>query len=60
MKGVVLVQGDLNARTGHGNYFIFHDKFDQQFGIENKENQCPRNLQDQITNTRGGRGGGDS
>ena len=52
-KGVVLVQGDLNARIGHENYFIVQGKFDQKLGIENLGNQRMRNSQDQITNTRG-------
>ena len=52
-KGIVLVQGDLNARIGNENDFIVHDKFDQQLGIENLDNQRMRNSQDQITNTRG-------
>ena len=37
-KGVTLVQGDLNARTGNTKDFIEYDKFDQQFGIENIHN----------------------
>ena len=38
-KGVTLVQGDLNARTGNAKDFIEYDKFIQQFGIENIHNK---------------------
>ena len=52
-KGVTLVQGDLNARTGNIIDFIAHDKFDPELGIENLNNQHTRNSQDRILNTRG-------
>ena len=52
-KEVVLVQGDLNARVGQENDFIVHDKFDQELGVKNFENQRMRNSQDKIINTRG-------
>ena len=52
-KGIVLVQGDLNARTGSEKDFIEYDKFDETFGIENYNNQHLRNSEDQIINTRG-------
>ena len=38
-KGIVLVQGDLNARTGKEKDFIEYDKFDDTFGIENYNNE---------------------
>ena len=52
-KGTVLVQGDLNARTGNENDFIKYDKFDDSFGIENYNNQQIRNSEDQTLNSRG-------
>ena len=52
-KGVVLVQGDLNARTGSEKDFIEYDKFDEVFGIENHSNQNMRNSEDQNINPRG-------
>ena len=52
-KGVVLVQGDLNARTGRDKDFISYDKFDEELGVENFSNQHERNSQDHITNARG-------
>ena len=52
-KGVALVQGDLNARTGTVKDFIEHDKYDQNLGIENLNNQHLRNSQDRETKTRG-------
>ena len=51
-KGVVLVQGDLNARTGHDKDFVEYDKFDP-VGVENLCNQHIRNSQDLNTNARG-------
>ena len=38
-KGVVFVQGDLNARTGNEKDFIEYDKFDDEMGIKNLNNQ---------------------
>ena len=52
-KGIVIVQGDLNARTGNAYDFIKHDKFDDAFGIENYSNHLLRNSEDQIINSRG-------
>ena len=52
-KGIVLIQGDLNARTGNANDFITYHKFDDALGIDNYENQHLRNSQDEIINNRG-------
>ena len=52
-KGVVLVQGDLNARTGSEADFIDFDKSDESFGIENLNNHPPRNSEDTKVNQRG-------
>ena len=52
-KGVTFVQGDLSARTGTVNDFINYDKFDEQLGIENLNNQHARNSQDKKVNPRG-------
>ena len=47
-KGVVLVQGDLNARTGNEIDFISGDKSDDILGIENFVNQALATLRTQI------------
>ena len=52
-QAVLLVQGDLNARTGHENDFVEYDKFDQQVAVENLCNQHTCNSQDPNTNSRG-------
>ena len=52
-KGVIVVQGDLNARTGNEPDFVNADKSDDIFGIENLVNQGPRNSEDTKTNPRG-------
>ena len=52
-KGTILVQGDLNARTGQNEDFLRHDKFDEDFGFENHYNLPTRNSQDFTANTRG-------
>ena len=52
-KGVTLVQGDMNARTGISKDFIEHDKIDIEFGIENQTGQHVRNSQDTTVNVRG-------
>ena len=52
-KGVTLVQGDLNARTGNSKDFIEHDKFDIVLGIENLNKKHIRNSEDPKINTRG-------
>lgn len=52
-KGIVLVQGDLNARTGRLPDFIEADKFDTNFGIVNPSQNNLRNSQDTNVNSRG-------
>ena len=52
-KGAVLVQGDLNARTGRELDFIESDKSDEAFGIENFSNHLKRNSEDAKMNQRG-------
>ena len=52
-KGIALVQGDINARTGIEQDFIENDKYDQNIGIENVFNQYIRNSEDQEIKTRG-------
>ena len=52
-KGEVFVQGDLNARTVKDNDFIEYDKFDEEMGIQNFDNQCSRNSEDRKANPRG-------
>ena len=52
-KGVVLIQGDLNARVGREPDFVEFDKSDDYFGIENLTNQSQRNSEDKTSNTRG-------
>ena len=52
-KGIVLVQGDLNARTGSQQDYIELDKFDNIFGVENFSNQKKRNSEDKKTDRRG-------
>ena len=52
-KGVVIVQGDLNARTGNEKDYIEYDKFDDETGILISHNQYARNSEDQVTNSRG-------
>ena len=52
-KGVILVQGDLNARTGSEIDFVNHDKSDEFLGIENLANQCQRNSEDSKMNQMG-------
>ena len=52
-KGTALVQGDLNARTGSERDYIEHDKFDQELGVENLNNQHLRNSQDLEVKNRG-------
>ena len=44
-KGVTLVQRNINIITGNAKDFIKYDKFDQQLGIENLNNQHVRNSQ---------------
>ena len=52
-RGIVLVQGDLNARIGKELDFIESDKFDEDFGIENFSNHPRRNSEDTKVNQRG-------
>ena len=52
-NGVALVQGDFNARTGAEKDYVQHDKYDENFGIENLTNQHLHNSQDQEVKTRG-------
>ena len=52
-KGVVLIQGDLKARTSNERDFVKSDKFDDTFGIENFGGQYMRNSGDKIVNQRG-------
>ena len=52
-KGAILVQGDLNARTGNESDFVNADKSDDIFGIDNLSNQGPRNSEDRKVNPRG-------
>ena len=52
-RGVILVQGDLNARTGSEKDFIEYDKYNDTLSIENYDNQHLRNSEDQKTNVRG-------
>ena len=52
-KGVVLVQGDLNARTGQEKDYIEYNKFDQHFEVQNLNNQHTRNSEDLTINPRG-------
>ena len=52
-KGVIVVQGDLNARTGNEPDFVNADKSDDIFGIENLTNKGSRNSEDTKTNSRG-------
>ena len=41
---MILVQGDLNARTGSEKDFIENDKYDATLSIENYDNQHLRNF----------------
>ena len=52
-KGVVMVQGDLNARTGSEIDFVEFDKSDELLGIQNLDSHHPRNSEDPKTNPRG-------
>ena len=52
-KGEVIMQGDINARTGNEPDFISKDKFDDLFGIENNEINPPRNSEDRKVCDRG-------
>ena len=52
-KGLILLQGDLNGRTGQEKDYLEADKLDSQFCIENLDNQNMRNSEDKSKNTRG-------
>ena len=52
-RGITLVQGDLNARTGNLIDFIEYDKSDEEFGIETGGHHPKRNSEDKIVNSRG-------
>ena len=52
-KGEVILQGDINARTGNEEDFISKDKSDDLFGIENVEVNLPRNSKDKKVCERG-------
>ena len=52
-KGTILINGDMNARTGQNEDFVKHDKFDETFGIENNCSHPTRNSEDLFLNTRG-------
>ena len=45
-KGEVILQGDINARTGTLPDFLTKDKYDEFFGIENHDKNPPRNSED--------------
>ena len=52
-KGIVLLQGDLNARTAREKDYIESDKTDMFFGIHNSVDQNERNSEDSKKNPRG-------
>ena len=52
-KGEVILQGDINARTGDEPDFLSKDKYDDLFGIENREINPPRNSEDKKVCERG-------
>ena len=52
-KGTVLVQGDLNARTGIETDFVESDKYDDCLGICNFCDHGSRNSEDKTVNKRG-------
>ena len=52
-KGVVFIQGDLNARTGTEPDYIEHDKSDDIFNIQNLEKPLSRNSDDKKLCERG-------
>ena len=52
-KDIILVQCDLNARTGCEQEFIKSDKFDDSLGIKNSGNRICRNSEDKLVNQRG-------
>ena len=52
-KGEIILQGDINARTGNDPDFLTKDKYDDYFGIENREVNPPRNSEDKKVCERG-------
>ena len=52
-KGEIILQGDMNARTGNEPDFLTNDKYDNYFGIENCEINPPRNSEDKKVCERG-------
>ena len=52
-KGIILLQGDFNCRTGVEKDFITFDKSDIELGIENLDGQNFRNSEDKTLNLRG-------
>ena len=48
-KGIVIIQGDMNARTNSLPDYIERDKSDDMFGISNQEKPLPRNSEDRKT-----------
>ena len=52
-KGEVILQGDINARTGTLPDFLTKDKYDEFFGIENHDKNPPRNSEDRKVCERG-------
>ena len=52
-KGDVIIQGDLNARTGTKADYITGDKYDHILGIENTKSNIPRNSEDRHVCERG-------
>ena len=53
MQGEVIVQGDFNARIGDEVDFLAKDKYDDIFGIENQDQNPPRNSEDKKVCERG-------
>ena len=53
LKGEVIIQGDMNAKTGRLPDFIDKDKNDDLLGIENQEYNPPRNSEDKKVCDRG-------
>ena len=52
-KGMVFIQGDLNARVGNDPDYISSDKTDDLFGIQNQIVKLPRNAEDRKVCKRG-------
>ena len=52
-KGIVIINGDFNARTGTENDIISPDKFDNDLGIEIETFRYKRNSQDVVRNKAG-------